>query len=43
MAFVNFVLVGLLGTMLAISLYMAKVQISYENEMRSVPHAYGLS
>lgn len=36
MTLVNYVLIGLLGTIVGIALYMAKVDISYGTELRDV-------
>lgn len=37
MSFVNYVLIGLLGTILGIALYMTKVELSDVHEFPAVP------
>ncbi len=37
MTLVNYVLVGLLGTIVGIALYMAKVDFSQDSKMRDLP------
>lgn len=40
MSLVNYILVGLLGTIVGIALYMAKVEISHASELRKVPNYF---
>ena len=43
MSLVNYVLVGLLGTIVGIALYMAKVDFSRDSELKDVPVIFDLA
>lgn len=43
MSLVNYVLVGLLGTIVGIALYMAKVDISRGSDLRDLPEMNQIS
>ena len=43
MSLVNYVLVGLLGTIVGIALYMAKVEISQGSDLRGSPELNQIS
>ena len=43
MSLINYLLVGLLGTIVGIALYMAKVELSHVSELRDVSEWTSLS